>query len=304
MTKEQTTLFDAIDSAEANKEMTIRPDEWNELLFPVECVEVFTNDFEVASVCKDESQELDKLGMTVNDFHKAIVNLNTKEVLSIVKNTYHPVSNIDVIEHFEKLLRDEGVKFEYGFATTARNGRKTVFELILPDMTIDLGNGDTQELRLYVQNSFDGGNAIRLDMGFFRHACSNMALMVGNADVNYKTSHIGDATDRIKTTFDLYITQKFNDAKNFCEGLSHKFFDSVDDVIKLIEDEENKIVANKYRQLVIDSWINNYNSGMSLWAVYNAYTHIITHEMRGTEIGKMDKLLKLSQKFNELLKSK
>lgn len=309
MSDEQVTLFDAVREAEKGTVPMERPESWEDMLFPVAYIDVFSNNEEVKSIVSSLETEFIRpvenvpvIVSTINDY-KGILNVNDGVVISVVKKTYTAVSNIDVLEHFEKLLREQNVRFEYGFARNARNGRKSVFEIILPDMKIDLGNGDTQELRLYVQNSFDGGNSIKLDMGFFRHRCSNMALMVGKAEVQYKTSHIGDADERIKTTFDMYLTEKFNEAKDFVGKLNRYGFKNDMEIDELIDDEKNVIVADKYRAVVKEVFVETYKPefGNLYWGLYNAYTYVITHEMRGNEIGKMDKLVKLSNMFNELI---
>lgn len=176
----QSTLFDVIEATnESTKVISERPDKWKEMLFDVGEISVSVNENDRL---KSANQPINFVeGHSVVADYKALVNKITGSVISIVRKTYHAVSNIDVLNHFETLLNEQNIRFEYGFSKSARNGRKSVFEIILPDLKIDLGNGDTQEMRLYVQNSFDGGNAIRLQMGFFRHLCSNMALMHGKA---------------------------------------------------------------------------------------------------------------------------
>jgi len=298
----QTTIFDMVKEAETGLVPMTRPEGWAEMLFPVGDSKIFDNSNDI-NIIMGRDECFPEYHTLIPEY-KGIVNINTGVILSVVKKTYKAVSNIDVVEHFENLLREQNIHFEYGFAKCARGGRKTVFEIILPDMKIDLGNGDTQELRMYVQNSFDGGNAIKLDMGFFRHKCSNMALMVGKAEVQYKTSHIGNADERIKTTFTMYLTEKFNEAKDFVGALNSKSFETEGDIIRFIENEENLLVADKYREVVKSVWLETYKPefGNRFWGIYNAYTYVITHECRGSEIGKMDRLVKLSNAFNDLLK--
>mgnify|MGYP001009478635 CR=1 FL=1 len=300
----QTTIFEMVQQEEKGIVPMTRPEDWEELLFPVADVSVFSNSNDInIGMGRDEQfpEEFEK----INDY-KGILNVNNGVILSVVKKTYKAVSNIAVVEHFENLLREQNVRFEYGFARSVRNGRKTVFELILPDMKIDLGNGDTQELRMYVQNSFDGGNAIKLDMGFFRHKCSNMALMVGKAELQYKTSHIGNADERIQTTFTMYLTEKFNEAKNFVEKLSKYGFNTETELLAFIDNEENVLVADRYREIVKSVWLDTHKPefGNLYWGIYNAYTYVITHEARGSEIGKMDKLIKLSNTFNDFIEAR
>lgn len=300
----QTTIFEMVQQEEKGIVPMTRPEAWTEMLFPVADVSVFSNSNDInIGMGRDEQfpEEFEK----INDY-KGILNVNNGMILSVVKKTYKAVSNIAVVEHFENLLREQNVRFEYGFARSVRNGRKTVFELILPDMKIDLGNGDTQELRMYVQNSFDGGNAIKLDMEFFRHKCSNMALMVGKAELQYKTSHIGNADERIQTTFTMYLTEKFNEAKNFVEKLSRYGFNTETELLAFIDNEENVLVADRYREIVKSVWLDTHKPefGNLYWGIYNAYTYVITHEARGSEIGKMDKLIKLSNTFNDFIEAR
>jgi len=304
MSEVQATIFDMIQQEEKGIVPMARPEDWKEMLFPVAEIEVFSNSNDInIGMGRDEQfpEEFEK----ISDY-KGILNVNNGAILSVVKKTYKAVSNIDVVEHFEHLLREQNVRFDYGFAKSVRNGRKTVFEIILPDMKIDLGNGDTQELRMYVQNSFDGGNAIKLDMGFFRHKCSNMALMVGKAEIQYKTSHIGNADERIQTTFTMYLTEKFNEAKDFVGKLSKNGFETEAEILAFIDNEENLLVADRYREAVKTVWQETYKPefGNLYWGIYNAYTYIITHECRGNEIGKMDKLIKLSNTFNDFIEKK
>ncbi len=283
----QTTIFDMMLPVEVK-----RTDEFKTILFDIEEIPLFE---------KYTATESD-IDPTVFEGYKGLINKDNNTQISIVSDKYHVVKNLDVLEHFEKLLNEQEIKFEYGFATTARNGRKTVMEIILPEMVIDLGGGDTQEMRLYIQNSFDGGNSVKLEMGFFRHLCSNMALMQGSADVQYKTSHIGNATDRIKTEFDFYITSRFDDAKDFITSLQNN---SIENVEEFINDEDNKIMSDRDRKKVLEIYNTYYqNFNNTLYGVYQAYTQFITHEMNITMNGKMDRLVKLSKHFNAVIDDK
>ncbi len=306
-TTNQMNLFQIIEAVETeNYNIIERPKDWKEMLFDVCEIPTYISGYEKALAINCEVDE--KINpIEENVGYKAIINKDNGNILSTVKKTYNAVSNIAVLEHFETLLKDQKIKFEYGFAKSARGGRKTVFEIILPEHTIDLKNGDKQELRLYIQNSFDGGNAIKLDIGFFRHMCSNMAMMEGNADLQYKTSHIGNAEERIKSQFNFYITEQFDKSKQFVESLAFHKFNSTEEVMEFINSDDNeKIVSKRYREKVLDrwNWTYKFEHGLTFWGLYNAYTHIITHDMTGKEIGKMDKLVMLSKAFNKLIDKK
>jgi len=299
MTMEQATLLEIIESVELSNIIDNRPDEFKEILFPVKEISLYTKFDELK---EKDVKVLDNPLELVSDY-KALYNKNTGKQISVVTSKYHVVDNTSVLEHFETMLQSQQIRYEYGFATTARNGRKTIMELILPDMVIDLGNGDTQEMRLYIQNSFDGGNSVKLEMGFFRHLCSNMALMQGTAELQYKTSHIGNATDRIKTNFNFYITEKFKDANNFINKLQVINFENNETVIDFINEENNTVLSDRDRIKLLNLWNSSYKPehGLSFWGLYNAYTHFITHNMKISQNGKMERLVKLSNIFNKEL---
>jgi len=282
---EQTEVMDFCEMLTKEK----RPDEFERLLFAVATEAVLRNRADLTS-------------SEISDY-QSILNADTDEVLAVTLKSYTPVSNREIMEFFEKSMDEDGIKHKCGFAVESCKGRKTVFEIILPDMKIDLGNGDTQEMRLYVTNSFDGKTSVRLDMGFFRHACSNMALMIGNADIEYRTTHTGDAQDRIQTHFLHYVRSQFEAVNLFVNQLSVYSFPSSASVRQFIEHEENTIVSNRDRQKVLESYFSNYyhDHGMTLWSVYNAYTHIITHTLKLTETGRMKKLLELSKVFKGIM---
>jgi len=286
-----------------------RPNHFKDILFKIAEIPMFS----ASEDLEKHFQEYDVNGSPLLKFdedeqipgYKSLWNKTNMKLVSVVSNQYHVVDNDVVLQHFEEMLLSQNIKFEYGFAVTARNGRKTVMELILPEMIINLGNGDTQEMRLYIQNSFDGGNSIKLDMGFFRHICSNMALMHGKAEVQYKTSHIGNATSRIKTQFNFYITEKFNESQNFIKKLNENSFNSIVDIYNFINSEENTIVSNRDREKVKTAYeaYYQYDFANKFWGVYNAYTHVITHNLTGSDIGKMKKLTELSMSFEKLIKN-
>jgi hypothetical protein len=304
----QTTLFEMVETAEKEtyeKLLNVRPEHFNTVLFKVSELPLYINGVDHSNAVNSETNEVEATEDYINFAdYKALINQTNGSQISIVTTKYHVVDNTEVLEHFENMLKEQNVKFEYGFAVTARNGRKTIMEIILPEMVIDLGNGDTQEMRLYIQNSFDGGNSIKLDMGFFRHLCSNMALMSGTAEVQYKPSHIGNATDRIKTQFNFYLTEKFNEAKGFIDSLKNHEFSSPMVIEELLNKEDNTVVSDRDRTKVLNVWSDYYQGtfGCSFWGVYNAYTHHITHNLNISENGKMSKLVALSKLFENLIK--
>ena len=103
---------------------------------------------------------------------KAVVDSNGA-VLAVVSNKYRLVSNQEVFENFGKSLETsgldlEGVKVQYSF-----KGPRSATSFIMPKHAVEIGKGDTTQLRLVVRNSHDGSWLLRGDVGGFRVACAN-----------------------------------------------------------------------------------------------------------------------------------
>ncbi len=302
---EQVTLFEAMEmkQEELMRNAKVRPLHFNDILFGVAELGLYVNSGDIDKAMGEMLDEQYDNIYEYFDGYKALINKTSGDQISIVSNKYTVIDNTKVLEHFENMLISQNIKFEYGFAVTARNGRKTVMELILPEKVIDMGNGDTQDMRLYITNSFDGGNSVNIQMGFMRHACSNMALLQGSSDVNYSTSHIGNANERIETEFEFYINDKFADTEKFLKNLQLTDFDNYVNVMKFINHKDNKTVSDRDRKKVAEVFHRFYelDFGYCAYGVFQAYTHTITHIMNISENGKMKKLLEVSKIFDKLI---
>jgi hypothetical protein len=230
---------------------------------------------------------------------KALVNTQNNKVLSIVSDRYKPVNNDIVLDRFSNLLNSNGIEFKYGRGTLNRSGNKSIMELILPNNEINI-KGDRMTIRAYLINDFMGTGAVKLQLGHFRHKCMNLALIQGTKEVDFKASHVGLIHDKLDNQFSDYIFKQMNEAKNFLTDLTQGNFKDNKEVLDFFEKTE--IVAERYAKSLTDTWLRNYQGSLSYHGIYNTFTDVLTHSVRGNDLTKMSAHNKLNFEFAKLLK--
>jgi hypothetical protein len=229
---------------------------------------------------------------------KALINMETQQMLSVVSDRYQPVHNSTVLAKFHKILEANNVEFKYGRGVINPSGNKTIMELILPKHEIDI-RGDKMRIHAYLINDFMGTGAVKLQLGHFRYACTNLALMKGSREINFSASHIGQIDNKLAAKFNEFVFDKIHDTTKFLTDMSQGTFGGTQNIMKFIKEQD--LVAERYRPMVQSKWAMGYESSDSYYNVYNAYTDVITHDLKGNEFAKMTALNELNSNFENML---
>jgi len=249
----------------------------------------FKNNSEVIFPITEKSVIVD--GEVITD-RKAICRADTDACLGIVGTRYKPLDNYAVMATIDKILTNGGIDYKIEEGFTRRNGAETAIEISFPGRDIKLKNGDTMNLRAYIRNSFDGGGAVRLETGFFRYWCSNLA-MHGTKDHIVSIRHSSKVNKAVVEAFMYYISEKFNEAKNMIISLTQMAFMTRSEIEEYIM--RTAIIANKYRNKLMDTWQDKYENSLSGWMLYNAFTEVISHQVKASQFGKIQMLSALSK---------
>lgn len=222
----------------------------------------------------------------------AIARTDTNEVLGYMTDRYMPMSNREVLINLDDLLSKSNIDYQIGKCFSQGNGQMAKIEIILPDFEVKTrGGSDASQLRMYIDNSFNGLSTIKTQMGFFRQVCSN-GMVVGNVEKQYSIAHLGDVTKKTITSFQDFLDKKFIETKKYVDDLVETDFISTNEVEKFIR-EDSKIVADKYRKAIEDVWSAKYERSRNAWYVLNSFTEVITHDVKANMFAKMEMYNKL-----------
>jgi hypothetical protein len=217
----------------------------------------------------------------------AIARTDTNAVLGYMTDRYMPMSNREVLINIDDLLTKSDISYQIGKCVSIGNGQLAKIEIILPDFEVKTrGGSDASQLRMYVDNSFNGLTTIKTQMGFFRQVCSN-GMVVGNVEKQYSIAHLGDVTKKTITSFQEFLDKKFIETQKYVDDLVATDFVSENQVEKFIR-EDSQIVADKYRKTIEDVWKSKYERSRNAWYVLNSFTEVITHDVKCNLYAKMD----------------
>ena len=122
--------------------------------------------------------------------HKAIVNPETEQIVSVVGSGYQLVQNADVFPQFEDAIRLSGLDsngMERDIQTSHGGGR-TVVSYTFPEHKVQVKEDDYVDLKLTILNSYDTSWRFRVLGGAFRLLCAN-GMIVGDTFLEYSGKH-------------------------------------------------------------------------------------------------------------------
>ena len=118
--------------------------------------------------------------------HKFIVREDTNNVISCVTDKYRMVTNHQVIEAAEPVLKDIGAVLTE--EKTFANGARSTWTWKIPDIKVKVDNKDYVNPTLTLRNSYDGSVQLHILAGAFRLLCSN-GLIIGTILSNKVNKH-------------------------------------------------------------------------------------------------------------------
>ena len=233
----------------------------------------------------------------------ATIREDTQRLLGIVSDRYQPVQNTDCFKFFDEIVGAGDAV--YHTAGSLWGGRKVWILAHMGNGEYQLDNGDQLESYILLDNSHDGGSALRMRMTPVRVVCSNTLASATRGEATFTARHTSGITDRVTEARDLlglnraYMERFLNECNEIAtkafsapqmESLTYKLLDLNKD--KTLR-EQRGVKALHGEKMINLFWDGKGNNGETRWDAVNAVTEFLDYE-RGSRamdsVGSNDEL--------------
>lgn len=205
------------------------------------------------------------------DGYKAIITPQQdgqSKVISVVKDSYKLIPNRELIEPFLEQVSSLHVRWRIDSSHSFCEHNRMRLQITFPD--IQLWDEDSQiPLSLYLHNSYDQSEGVRLYWGAIRAICSN-GMVFGSLLGSFYSRHTrGFELKNIHLQFDKAMA-KVADVQEHITGLRSK---PVTDA--LVEDLQKSLGKKRLAEVMM----TDRTPDASQWALLNDITHYISHRV-------------------------
>lgn len=220
-------------------------------MFPVEERKVYVEDFLKG-----------KLNRTRE--YKAIFHKSKNKLISIMKDSYKVVPNSEVILPLMEELHTLDTRWVIDASHSFVMNNRMRLQVTFPDLTMNDGRSDIA-LSLFLHNSYDGSEGVRMYWGAIRGICSN-GMVFGQVLSRYYHRHtqgieIKNLKGELGRTYDSVPV-----IKERIEILKHL---EINDTIKNEVEEKLGKGMSKY--------VSEQSHPINQWMLYNILTYYISH---------------------------
>ena len=200
--------------------------------------------------------------------YKAIVRQDKNKLISVMNSTYNVVPNSEVIKPLLEQLHRLDSKWYLDKSHSFVNNKRMRLQVTFPDLTFNDGRSEIA-LSLYLHNSYDGSEGVRLFWGAIRFICGN-GMVFGKVLGQFYGKH----------TAGLNLT-------NLKEQVE-KTYDTIPVIKRRIDLLQNTIVSSDLKEEVtqrlgksISKYVTEqegkHRKTISQWMLYNYLTYYISH---------------------------
>lgn len=202
---------------------------------------------------------------------KALFTRNTE--LAIVGQKYQVVLNKDLIDQLTSTLEKTGMKYYIDPTHSWGSDKRMRLQLTLPELQLN-DNESKIPLSLFVNNSYDGSEGIRILWGAIRSICSN-GMVFGKVLKSFYRKHtLSFDKDAMMKQFDNAY-RKIPEINERIKLLEQEVFtqEQYDETVKIMKPEVMKVIEKrtevKYKDMV---------NIVSAWYVINLLTNYTSHK--------------------------
>jgi hypothetical protein len=216
--------------------------------------------------------------------YKSIIRKDTNELISVMKDTYQLVPNSEVILPLLDQLSSLDTKWHIDPSHSFVENNRMRLQVTFPDLLFHDGRSDIA-MSLFIHNSYDGSEGVRMFWGAIRGICSN-GMIFGEVLSKYYARHtsgiqIENLKEQVQSTYDQIpvIKERIDILKRL---------DVTDTLTNKVEETLGKRIVK---------YINEQSPAENQWALYNMLTyyisHIVAQRLRAGYQQKVSKLFRL-----------
>lgn len=195
--------------------------------------------------------------------YKAIVREDTNELISIVRRSYKIVPNEVLIDQLLQELSRIDTPYHIDKSHSFVSNNRMRLQVTFPDITMQDDDSDIA-LSLFMHNSYDTSEGIRMFWGAIRGICTN-GMVFGKVLAKFYHRHTsGFQMHNLRNT----LTQTY-DAIPFIQSRIKQLEEM--EVTEAVQMQVSKELGKTIASQVITSQMQ------SQWELYNAITYIISH---------------------------
>ena len=223
-------------------------------------------DFPITTVpIKANGQEIPKKA--------AVLRTDTNEPLGIVSNQYGLLTHTDVIDSLRHVL--SGQKYEEQIQLT-KNGAHLFASYKLTDIQIEPKLNDFVSMRLIGRNSYDGTKSFTMMLGAFRLVCSN-GMVIGKELFSFRQRHISSVVSLDQELLDSKVGDLIGTFKRSLP-IMKTMTKTPANVDESFFDKDKISMPNYLVKEALEIYENDKQK--TVWNLYNAFTSVITHNLR------------------------
>jgi hypothetical protein len=208
--------------------------------------------------------------VNVDTGYKFIVREDTGQVLSCMTNDYRTITNNELMETALPILKDNGAVLKE--AISFGEGQKSIWKWRIPDIKIEVGEGDLINPEIIIKNSYDGSLQVHILAGAFRLICSNgLVIGITLGSRNYRHNQNNINLDKLDEAIKETITHTRNVGENFPKLKETELEEK--HIVKLIE-----LFPSTMSEYMVDYLVAN--KPKNYWDLLNCATWITTHKMK------------------------
>jgi hypothetical protein len=195
--------------------------------------------------------------------YKAIVREDTNELISIVRDSYQIVPNESIINKLMEELDKTNTPFQIEPSHSFVENNRMRLQVKFPEILINDGRSDIA-LSLYLHNSYDMSEGIRMFWGAIRGICTNGMVFGKILGMIYKRHTSGFELENLNTELSR-MSELMPRIQNRITDLDSR------PVTTVIREEVEKDLGKKVAAQIFQS---DYESQ---WKLFNAITYLVSH---------------------------
>jgi hypothetical protein len=218
--------------------------------------------------------------------YKAIVapNKSTDQVISVVKDTYKLIPNRQLIEPFMQQVSKLGVRWKLDPTHSFCQLNRMRLQVTFPDILLHDEDSEIP-LSVFLHNSYDQSEGVRLFWGAIRSICSN-GMIFGNILGTFYAKHTqGFAFESFYEEFG-HASDKIHSAQQHIQALRNQPVES-----ELMETLQKELGKRRMKEIASTDSVPD----KSQWNLLNDITYYISHDVEKPK--RADLQMKVSKVF-------